>query len=128
SDGAVRYWAAMGLLMRRRNGVELARADLHHALTDKSPSVRIAAAEALGRYGEEADLNDALPVLLELAAYEQNGLWHSVQSLNAIDALDSKATSGIETVKTAFRGGEAIPERMREYIPRLIERIVANAK
>ena len=44
-DSAVRYWAALGLLMR---GI---KQPLENSLTDASPYVRIVAAEALGRYG-----------------------------------------------------------------------------
>jgi len=46
-DSAVRYWAALGLLMRREKGVQPAHAALTRALEDRSPYVRIAAAEVL---------------------------------------------------------------------------------
>jgi arylsulfatase A-like enzyme len=43
-DSAVRYWAALGLLMRGRDGVLAAQRELSAALNDASPYVRIAAA------------------------------------------------------------------------------------
>src|SRR5205085_3904012 len=46
-DGAVRYWATMGLLMRGAKAVGDAREDLLKRLDDDSPSVRVAAAESL---------------------------------------------------------------------------------
>src|SRR5262249_31378606 len=56
ADSAVRYWAALGLLMRGDATVKAARGELTAALGDSSPYVRIAAAEALGRHGDDADL------------------------------------------------------------------------
>ncbi|MBM4047388.1 MAG: sulfatase, partial [Planctomycetes bacterium] len=56
TDSAVRYWAAMGVLMRGQRAVESAHAELHKALADESPSVRIVAAHALGQFGSDADL------------------------------------------------------------------------
>ncbi|HVW36091.1 MAG TPA: sulfatase-like hydrolase/transferase, partial [Pirellulales bacterium] len=61
SDSAVRYWAALGILMRGESGVESAHAELTRALSDASPYVQIVAAEALGRYGNEQDLQKILP-------------------------------------------------------------------
>ncbi|MCR4415508.1 MAG: sulfatase-like hydrolase/transferase, partial [Thermoguttaceae bacterium] len=48
ADSGVRYWAATGLLIRGAAAVAAARQDLRAALRDESPSVRIAAAWALG--------------------------------------------------------------------------------
>ena len=48
ADSAVRYWAALGLRIHGREAVRAALDPLRDALTDKAPSVRIAAAEAPG--------------------------------------------------------------------------------
>ena len=48
-DSAVRYWGAMGLLMQEKAGVKKGHAKLLEALNDKSPYVRVIAAEALGK-------------------------------------------------------------------------------
>ena len=53
-DSAVRYWGAMGLLMQEKAGVKKGHAKLLEALNDKSPYVRVIAAEALGKYGSKA--------------------------------------------------------------------------
>ena len=90
-DSAVRYWGATGLLMRKQIGVGIARDLLHQALQDESPYVRIAAAEALGRYGDKIDVGKAVPVLLELAAADKNGIYASMYALNALDYLDGNA-------------------------------------
>ncbi|MEP0844134.1 MAG: sulfatase-like hydrolase/transferase, partial [Phycisphaerae bacterium] len=48
ADAAVRYWGAMGVLIRGQDAALSAADDLRKALGDASPHVRIAAAEALG--------------------------------------------------------------------------------
>ena len=55
-DSAVRYWAAVGFLARGERAVRPHAAALRGALEDESPHVRVVAAEALGRYGSDADL------------------------------------------------------------------------
>ena len=72
-DSAVRYWGAMGLLMREKPSVERCRIELETALKDSSPYVRICAAETLARFGNESDLKSALPILLELAKLGKDG-------------------------------------------------------
>lgn len=47
TDSGVRHWAAAGLLMRGPAAVSTAKTELSTALNDASPSVRVAAAEAL---------------------------------------------------------------------------------
>ena len=54
-DSAVRYWGAMGYLIRGKNGLRKGRKILHNALKDESPSVRIIAAESLGKFGNIYD-------------------------------------------------------------------------
>ena len=71
-DSAVRYWGATGLLIRGREAVAEAREPLRKALEDPAPAARIPAAEALGRYGSDADTRAALDVLIELANAEKN--------------------------------------------------------
>ncbi|HEX4149649.1 MAG TPA: sulfatase-like hydrolase/transferase, partial [Pirellulales bacterium] len=63
SDSAVRYWGVLGHLMRGASAVAADHDELLRALEDSSPDVAIAAAEALGRYGSQADLQRALPQL-----------------------------------------------------------------
>jgi uncharacterized sulfatase len=91
SDAAVRFWGAMGTLIRGANEVETCHAVLTKALTDVSPHVRIVAAEALGRYGAEEDLRAALDVLIALANCENTNAYVATYALEAIDALKKKA-------------------------------------
>ena len=59
-DAAVRCWAALGFLMRGRDGVRAGARRASAALDDASPHVRIAAAEALGRHGNGDEYREAL--------------------------------------------------------------------
>ena len=125
-DGAVRYWGAMGILMRGGAAVEEARAALTRALGDPSPYVRIVAAETLGRYSSTIDLNKALSILMGLAPADRNGVYVSLMALNAIDSLGEKASPVRAAVAKLPQEDPAAPERMRTYIPLLIERITAG--
>lgn len=120
SDSAVRYWAAMGLLMRKEQGVNTGKAQLRKHLSDVSPSVRIACAWALGLYGDNSDLKASLEVLKELASPENNGVYVSLLALNAIDNLGVKAQSLKEYLGTIKSVDNTAPARMREYVPRLL--------
>ncbi|MBM4044013.1 MAG: sulfatase, partial [Planctomycetes bacterium] len=126
TDSAVRYWAVMGVLMRGTSAVESAHAELLNALTDGSPSVRIVAAHALGQFGSDADLQRALPVLLDYAHYDRHGLYLSLQALNALDALGRKAASAVETIKALPRQPREHEKRHGYGIAPLVERIMAN--
>jgi uncharacterized sulfatase len=125
-DSAVRWWGALGLLMRGKDAVGVARDDLRKALADEAPAVRIAAGEALGKYGSADDLKEALPVLLELAPLKKNGVYVSMEALNALDELGKKAAPGLAVLKEAGRGSEAVPQRMRNNVPLLVEHVVAE--
>ena len=125
-DSGVRYWGAMGILIRGAGTVKSMRLQLKAAVDDPAPSVRIAAAEALGRYGSREDLDHALPVLLKLANAGENGVYISVQALNAICALGPKAASVKEKIKALPQSDPTAPARVRtEYIRRLTEEITS---
>jgi uncharacterized sulfatase len=126
-DGAVRYWAALGLLMRGAPAVTAARAELREALRDESPAVRIAAAHGLGECGPAEDLALALPVLKALASPEQNGAYVSMLALNAIDALDRKAAPLLDALRTLPRKDPKAVSRANEYAPRLLNRILRES-
>jgi arylsulfatase A-like enzyme len=126
ADSAVRYWAAMGILMRGPAAVSMTAPALRKALADGSPSVRIAAAEALGRYGAAADLAPALEALIELANLGKNRQWVALAALNAIDSLGAKAAPLAARIKALPRQRPDTPKRLAEYVPRLLEDIVAR--
>lgn len=128
-DSGVRYWGALGILMRGAAEFDAARTALYRALEDSSPSVRIVAAEALARHGgEDDDPAQPLGMLLRLADCVAHGAYVSMQALAAIDALGKKADSIRQQVSRLPKSDPRAPERVRtEYISRLIESISAGA-
>lgn len=98
-DSAVRFWGAMGLLIRgMRRGPEL-----EAALNDSSHYVRITAAEALGRTN----------VLIDLASADTHGLYVSMSALNSLDVLGVSAD--------LLPPRTQVSPRLKEYVPRLLE-------
>lgn len=119
-DSGVRYWAALGLLMRGQNGFAAGRAALGAALQDESPSVRIVAAQALGQHGNDEELKRALDVLKALAPADANGAYTAMLALNAIESLGPKAAPLLETVRTLQTKDPKAPGRANSYVARLV--------
>jgi len=125
-DSAVRYWAALGLLMRKQAAVGPSRTDLQRALHDRSPYVRIVAAQALAQYGSKADLQPALDTLAELAPTDKNGIFVSLMAVNAIDDLDEKATSLAPLIRSMSTKDPHAPPRTGGYVARVIPKLLAD--
>jgi uncharacterized sulfatase len=121
SDPGVRYWGVMGVLIRGEDEVKRTRASLQKAMTDSSPHVRIAAAEALARYGSEQDLQSALALLIGLADSEKNTSYVAIHGLNAIDALGKKAAPLKERIAALSTVDPKSPARVNsEYAKNLV--------
>ena len=127
-DSAVRYWAAMGLRMRGREVVRQHLAELRKRLGDAAPAVRIVAAEALAKFGDTGDRDRALATLLDCVAPKEQGLFVTVQALNALDNVDDCVTVDVEELRRRVNGYEAPSRRVRSYIPRLIQKIALDQK
>ena len=127
-DSAVRYWAAMGYLIRGKNGVRKGREALVAALEDKSPSVRIIAAEALGRYGRKREAKRSAEVLMQYADPAKNGIRHSMLALNALDVIGEHANPHKEAIADFARIDPKANSRMRNYANRLIGHILSDSK
>jgi len=128
ADSGVRYWAAMGLLIRGTAGIESARAELRAALADASPTVRVVAAWALGQYGNESDLAQALATLRELASPDKNGAYLSILAVNVIDMLGPKAAPLHEMLKTMPATDPAAAGRANGYVGRLLATILGDVR
>jgi uncharacterized sulfatase len=122
-DSAVRYWAALGFLMRGPDAVGRNEDALRAALKDSSSYVRIVAAQALGLYGPESSRPSALTVLRELAPPEKNGVLVSMSALAAIEALGNRAASLHDVVRDLNPNGPSPDARYNSYVPRLIQNI-----
>jgi uncharacterized sulfatase len=123
ADSAVRYWAAMGYLMRGRAGVESGKPLLQAALKDDSKYVRVVAAQALAQHGAAEDLPAALATLRELVPSNKNDVFVQVYALNAINALGKKGAPLLDVVRTIGPQEESPDNRYNSYPPRLVEHI-----
>jgi uncharacterized sulfatase len=121
ADSAVRYWGALGLLMRGNAGVAAGQPGLLAALRDPSPYVQIVAAEALARYGPAEHRPQAMAVLGRLAPRDQNNVFVSMDALRAIDAVGTPARSLADLLRTMPQHGAAPDPRYEEYVPRLVQ-------
>jgi uncharacterized sulfatase len=126
SDSAVRWWGALGYLMRGAPGVAAGKAQLRGGLKDESPYVRIASAEALARFGEAGDLQPALDALGQLAQADKQGVLVSVYALNAVDALRKKAGPLLSVIRPISGTGPSPDARYNSYVPRLVAGITEN--
>ena len=120
-DSAVRYWAALGMLMRGEAGVQARHAALRAVLNDPSPYVRIVAAEALCRFGSQPDRESALAVLAELGDWGRNSVFVTMAALGALDAIGDSASPLKTTLRRLPQKGAAPHPRYSEYVPRLLE-------
>ena len=128
NDSAVRYWGAMGYLIRGKSGLRKGRKFLVNALKDESPSVRIIAAESLGRYGNKKESKLAADLLIKYADPKENGISLSMLSLNAIDYLDEKASHHKETISKLPKLDPNADPRTRNYAGNLIGKIMSDLK
>ena len=126
ANSVVRYWGTVGLLARGGSAVGQARVELRAALSDGSTSVEVMAAEALGRFGSEDDLAAALRVLVARASLDDNDLFTSMLALNALDYLDRRAMSAVETIAALPREQPGMQRQFDIYVPQLLDKILAD--
>ena len=125
-DSAVRYWAAMGYLIRGEKAVNSGREQLRHALSDESTAVVCVAAEALGRYGKGKDQSAAIDTLMKHADVSKNSVFTSMLALNALDYVDDNAKHCASAIKALPTRGKVTPARMGNYVPNLITKTAAD--
>jgi uncharacterized sulfatase len=111
SNPIVRYWAAMGAVIRGREAVASAAAELEKLLGDSEPGPRIVAAEALGRFSP-SHRQRAVEVLLRDADTRTTGLWVAQLALYTLnqftDLTDAeKAVVAGLPPETGARGARA---------------------
>ena len=122
-DSAVRYWAALGALIRGESGVSPLAGSLRQALADDDPAVRVAAGEALGRYGSDQDVQRALAVLVELGDAQEHGIYVAMAALNGLDYMDERAGPARERILALPQEARGAESRFRAYLPNLIKKI-----
>src|SRR5262249_19641204 len=120
-DPAIRYWAALGSLMRGADGVKASRQELLSALADDSPDVRIVAAEALGTFGSPEEIRMSLDVLVGSAPLERNDVFTSLAALNALDTFATLPATVVDSVRQSSLQGDLPDRRYDTYVARLLE-------
>ena len=127
ADPAVRWWAVMGHLMHGKSAVGASVERLATRLKDENPSVRIAAAEVLAKYGDESTAPVALELLMSAADLRQTDYYNSVRALNALDDLREKLTSAqCERLSALPRTRAGQSARTRDYADRLLTHILGE--
>jgi uncharacterized sulfatase len=128
ADPAVKYWAAIGCLIRGREAVAQAGSRLAALLDDEDAGPRIAAGEALGRFGGPEQAAAARRALLAAADVRATGLYAAVLALNAINQLGNAEPDLKASIGALPRQHESIDERERDYLPRLVEAILEDKR
>jgi uncharacterized sulfatase len=123
-NSAVRYWAAMGLLMRGEDAVKQAHSALQKSLKDSSKSVRCIAAEALGKYGDAQESKEAVKTLVSLSNQNQDGVYVAMLALNGLDKLSNEKVAPVkdEIAQLPLKNPK-LDRRLQSYVTRLVERI-----
>lgn len=128
-EAAVRWWAATGLLIRGADAVRSGRAELRTLLEgDPSPSVRIAAAEALGTWGEDGDIDAAVNLLLAAADARRSDFFDAVAALNAIDGIPDRFVGHQTALESLPRQLPGVEPRVKDHLDRLLESILARTR
>ncbi len=127
-DSAVRFWGALGLLMRGESAAREQEQALTAALADDSVLVRIAAAQSLGQFGDDEAIGQALAALGALAAPKDHDVLTAMSALAAIEALGEKAAPLHADIAKIDPNGPSPDGRYNSYVPRLIANIVPDAK
>ena len=126
TDNGVRYWGVLGLQIRGREPVREARQALRKCFEDSSPDVAIAAAEALGTFGDADDQQAALDLLLKRANWSQNEVFVAMSALNSLDALGDGAAKLGPAIEQLPTKGDAPNPRYAAYVPRLLKDLLAK--
>ncbi|MEM9282652.1 MAG: sulfatase-like hydrolase/transferase [Verrucomicrobiota bacterium] len=125
-DSGVRYWAALGLMMRGEDGVKAGHSELKKALSDENAFVRVAAAEALARYGAADDLQPALDVLITDSNAQSAGNFEAMAALNSIDVLDEKAAPLAPQIAALPHKSDNAKKRTDGYVGNLLKQLAAE--
>ncbi|MEZ5274795.1 MAG: sulfatase-like hydrolase/transferase [Opitutaceae bacterium] len=124
SHSAIRYWAILGLTMRGENAARRHADSLRVAIDDFSPYVRIAAAEALGLYGDSEDRSTAVDRLLAHADGQSQNLFVVCAALNSLTALGPAVSDRADAI-AALPDEAALPaSRYQGYVVRLKEHLL----
>jgi uncharacterized sulfatase len=126
-DAAVRFWGVQAVRVRGAAMLAASAPRLRALLTDLSPSVRIAAAQALADSPTHDDRTAALATLARLADPKESGYFASLAALEAIDSLGDRAKPLHATLASLSWKGSAPHARYQSYPARLVTSITGIA-
>jgi arylsulfatase A-like enzyme len=121
-DSAIRYWGALGFLIRGESVVQRNKSALLQALKDESPYVRAVAGEALGRFTEEP-LDQILETLVGASNMDEEGVFPAMYNLNALQMLGEKARPVRDQIKALPSKSSKQLGRVGGYVPRLLAKL-----
>lgn len=125
-DAGVRYWGAVGFMIRGPVAVAASRGFLRRLLEDESPSVRVAAAEALAAHGSGEDARAGLDALVRLADASRNPYFVAVASLNALDNLGAQASTRRAELAAFPTRVPGVNARTDDYLERLLKHLLGE--
>ena len=126
-DVSVRYWAVLGLIMRGKDGVAPVTSQLKETLQDNAPIVRVQAALALARFGNNDDeVNLGLKNLVALANADHSDLFTALSAAAALDLVGPKASAVAAEIRSLPTKAAAPDARYGEYLPRLVTDLKAR--
>ena len=120
ADSGVRYWAAMGMLNRGREAVLSSEGELTGLLDDESTVVRLAAAEAIVRYGSDSLRDAAIEVILAVADHAQSSAYAAIYALNVLDRCGDACRPYAARIRALPILDTRAPDRVQKYQGRLM--------
>jgi len=123
----IRYWAVQRLRHTHPDNLARQKHKLKDLLADDAPCVRIASAEALGSLNDEAARESGIALLIDHSDPRVFGVATAILALNSLDTLGPLPADSVAMLNANSELPAETPQRMREYVPRLIERIKSNA-
>jgi len=121
-DSAIRYWGALGFLIRGEATVQNNKAALLQSLNDDSPYVRAVVGEALGRF-TEGHIDAILKTLVGASNMAEDGVFPAMYNLNALQMLGDKAIPIRDQIKALPSKSPKSLGRFGGYVPRLLEKL-----
>ncbi len=124
-DSGVRFWAIRGIDLRVRDGVaEMSEASetLREAMGDDSPSVAVAACDAMLASGDRGSRSGSARRLVELSNVETYGHYAPIAALNVVDIHRPRIDAeSIKAILSLPRESESPPARAAGYVGRLLD-------
>jgi uncharacterized sulfatase len=122
-DSGVRYWSTVGMMIIGASAVGTHGAALEKLLGDPADCVKVAAGEALARFGNAGQSKRGLETLVELADQNKHGFFTALLALNALDGAGDKIAPYREKIKVLPKQSSKVDGRMRANAGNLIQHL-----